>query len=64
MTQDPFRLDPSRFPKRLDLELSEEVLHYLEAAEQRFGGQPPVAVCAPLRGRVAQRRVACSGVMP
>lgn len=37
MTDDPFRLDPSRFPKRLDLEVSEEVWQYLEPASARTG---------------------------
>ena len=32
-----FRLDPARFPKRLDLELSEPLLRHLEELAMRSG---------------------------
>ncbi len=37
MTDDPFRLDPASFPKRLDLEVSEEVWEHLATASARTG---------------------------
>lgn len=32
-----YRLDPSKFPKRVDLELSEELMQHLEAMAARSG---------------------------
>lgn len=34
---DPFRLDPKYFPKRIDLEVPEEVLAYLQRISDRTG---------------------------
>jgi len=37
MTHDPWRLDPSQFPRRVDLELSEQAMAHLEALSARTG---------------------------
>jgi len=37
MPTDPFRLDPDKFPKRLDLDLSEEVYERLLALSRKSG---------------------------
>ncbi len=37
MSTDPFRLDPDKFPKRLDLDLSEEVYERLLALSRKSG---------------------------
>ena len=37
MSTDPFRLDPSKFPKRVDLDLSEEVYERLLALSRESG---------------------------
>jgi len=37
MQHDPWRLDPSRFPKTIDLDLSEQTLGVLEALCARTG---------------------------
>ena len=34
---DPFRFDPKYFPKRIDLEVPEEVLAYLQRISDRTG---------------------------
>ncbi len=34
---DPFRLDPKHFPKRIDLEVPEEVVAYLQRISDRTG---------------------------
>jgi hypothetical protein len=34
---DPWRLDPARFPRRLDLELSDEVYDQLQSMSERTG---------------------------
>ena len=36
-SRDPFRLDPKYFPKRIDLEVPEEVLAYLQRIRDRTG---------------------------
>ena len=37
MEQNRWHLDPSRFPKRLDLELSDTALRHLQAISERTG---------------------------
>ena len=37
MASDLFQLDPSRFPQRIDLELSEEALDHLERLSSKTG---------------------------
>ena len=37
MTSDPWRLDPARFPKRIELELSEPVMEHLQQLSLRSG---------------------------
>ena len=36
-SRDPFRLDPKYFPKRIDLEVPEEVVAYLQRISDRTG---------------------------
>lgn len=37
MDHDPWRLDPSKFPKKIDLDLSDEALERLERLSARTG---------------------------
>jgi predicted DNA-binding protein len=58
MSTDPFRLDPDKFPKRLDLDLSEEVYERLLALSRKSGRSIQEIVeqilCASVADRVAE----------
>ena len=53
MQTDPFRLDPYRFPRRLDLDLSEEVYGRLLAISQESGRTVQEIAAEILRSCVA-----------
>ena len=58
MSTDPFRLDPDKFPKRLDLDLSEEVYERLLAISRESGRSiqeiAEEILCASVADRVTE----------